>query len=123
MRKFAQDVSRLAHDIGKMDVLAVKVASENGSAEAQRTCAQVADGLYDVMLEKAASDCEGDVCVLVEKMAEALEMPAITLEFKAKLAAAAAVDAALSGKPLTKKTASAKLFGREFIAELLREVI
>ena len=64
MRKFAEEVSQLAHSIGKMDVIAVKVASENGSMEAQRTCAQTANGLYDVMLEKAASDLDA-LCFLL----------------------------------------------------------
>jgi len=123
MRKFAQEVSRLAHSVGKMDALAVKVASEIASAEAQTTCAKVAHGLYDVMLEKAASDCDGDICMLVEKMAEALELPPLSPEMKAKIAAAAAVDASLDKVAQTEKTAAVRLFGREYVSELLREVL
>jgi hypothetical protein len=123
MRKFAEDISRLAHSIGKMDVIAVKIASENGSMEAQQSCAKVANGLYDVILEKAASDCDGDVCDLVNKMATAMDLPELSLAMKAKLAAAVAVDESLSKVALNEKTAGARLFGREFIAELLREVL
>lgn len=123
MRKFAQEVSRLAHSIGKMDVIAVKVASENASLEAQQTCAKVASGLYDVIQERAVTECDGDVCTLVEKMAGVLELPSVTSDFKAKLTAAVAVDNALAAQPSTTKTANARLYGREFIAELLREVL
>jgi len=123
MRKFAEEVSRIAHSIGKMDVLAVKVASEVASAQTQATCAKVASGLYDVILEKAASDSEGDVCELVVKMAASLEMPEIPNEMKAKIAAAVAVDASLDRALKTEKTAAVRLFGREYISELLREVL
>ena len=123
MRKFAEEVSRLAHDIGRMDVIAVKVASENASLEAQTTCAKAASGLYDVIQEKAAAECDGDVCTLIEKMASSLELPAMTPGFKAKLAAAVAVDTTLSAQPSTTKIAGAQMYGREFIAELLREVL
>jgi len=123
MRKFAQEVSGLVHSIGKMDALAVKVASENASLEAQQTCAKVASELYDVIQERAVTECDGDVCTLVDKMANALELPDVTPDFKAKLAAAVAVDNALAAQPTTTKTANARSYGREFIAELLREVI
>lgn len=123
MRKFAQKVSHLVHDIGRMDVLAVKVASENGSLEAQQTCAQAASGLYDVMQKEAEDKCGGDFCVLVEKMAQALELPPVSPELKAKIAAAVVVDNTLGQAPQTVKTARARLYGREFIAELLREAI
>lgn len=123
MRKFAEEVSRLVHSVGKMDAIAVKVASEVASVQAQGACAQVADGLYDVMLEKAAEECDGDVCKLVVKMAQALALPEVSADMRAKIAAADAVDTMLRSVTPSEKVANMRRYGREFISELLREVL
>jgi len=66
---------------------------------------------------------------LVEKMAAVVEKPALTNEFKAKLAAAVVMDNTLRDE-LTKtdgkernKVAALVSYGREYIAELLRSVL
>lgn len=124
MRKFAEEISNLVHALGKMDVLAVKVASETACMEAQQTCAQAAYGIYDVMQKRAQEECDGDMCTLVEKMAYALGKPGVvTPVFKAKLASAIAVDTALSKQPAPPKTAALRAYGREYVTELLREVL
>jgi hypothetical protein len=123
MRKFAEEVSRIAHDIGKMDTFAEKVASDMASFEAQSTSAKAASALYDVIAEKAASETSGDVAQLVEKMAGALKnTPVLAPEFKAKVACVVAIDHTL-GKQRTEKTAKAQAYGREFFSSLLREVL
>ena len=119
MYKFASDVSKLIHDIGSLDTIAEKTASENASNESQLTCCQASDALYAVMQKKAAEECDGDVCLLVTKMAQLLGKPSLTTEQYVKLAAAIEVDSILVGP----KTAEVRAFGREFFASLLREVL
>jgi hypothetical protein len=119
MYKFASDVSKLVHDIGSLDTIAEKTASENASRESQAACCQAADALYGVMQKKAAEECNGDMCGLVTKMAQLLGKPTLTTEQYVKLAAAVEVDKVLCGP----KTAEVRAFGREFFATLLREVL
>jgi len=119
MYKFAAEVSHLVHAIGGLDTLAEKTASENASREAQQTCCLAADNLYAVIQKKASEECEGDLCRLVSKMAQALEKPPLTTEQYVKLAAAVEVDKVLCGT----KTAEIRAFGREFFVSLLREVL
>jgi len=122
-RKFAKDVSCAVHELGQLETIAVKTASENASAEAQRTISMAASGIYDVIQQKAAEECAGDFCQCVDKVATTLQKPKMSVDAKTKLAAAVAVDTVLTEQPQTEKIARARAYGREFIAEFLREII
>lgn len=122
-RKFAEDVSRVVHDLGQLEVVSVKVASETASAEAQQTTAKAASGVYDVIQQKAAEECRGDFCQCVDKLATVLNKPPMAQETRAKLAAAVAVDKILSSEKQTEKIASARSYGRELVTEFLRDIL
>ena len=135
MLNFAMEVSRAAHDIGKMDDVAIKVASASDSVRAQNTVAQAAYMLYSVIEKRASEDnaehpCTVSVPHCVEKMAYCLNKPPLTPGQLAKLAAVVAVDGAVSvvqaqetNPTEQQKLAEMRAYGREYFVSLLREVL
>jgi hypothetical protein len=128
MRVFANELSAVVHNALELDTIAVKIASVEGSLETQALKSQVSDGIYAV-LEKTASDKLTTIVDLVEKVASELAKPAVTPEYRTKLAAAVLVDSALTSviaeaSPAeAAKLASSRAYGREFFVELLAKVI
>jgi hypothetical protein len=128
MRVFANELSAVVHNALELDTIAVKIASVEGSLEAQALKSQVSDGIYAV-IEKTAADNSTTVVELVEKVAAELSKPAIDSEYRTKLAAAVLVDSALTSviaeaSPAeASKLASSRSYGREFFVELLAKVI
>ncbi len=136
MLKFASEVSQLAHDIGKMDTVAVKVASVQSSYDAQAATASASSQLYDVIVKRAQAEARPQstptyipVVQCIEKMAQYLGKPAVDSQMLLKLAAAVAVDEAIRETLPTlhgeeqEKLAEVKFYGREYFVELLRGVI
>lgn len=133
MRLFATKVAEILRDLGQLETLAVKVASDKSSQEAQVTQCKASSHLYTVMMKEASQLPEEhpwqQVVSLTEKMAACLDKPELTNEYRAKLAAAVTVDDVLSKQLETiegeehTKIATLILYGREYIAELLREAL
>jgi hypothetical protein len=128
MRSFANEMSQLVHQALELDNIAVKIASVEGSVETQLLKSQVSDGIYTV-IEKTAEEKSLTIPELVEKIAGELkrEVPA---DCKMALAAAAAVDAALTNVIAASqnsseavKLAESRSYGREYFLELLGKVI
>jgi|GEM_PF-2295633 len=135
MLKFATEISRLVHDIGKMETIAVKVASAENSYDAQAATAVASSGLYDVIIKRATDESAETpnykpVVACVKKMAQYLGKPPVDAQQCLKIAAAVAADDALSEiLPKTadegeqRKLAAMQMYGREYFVELLRGVI
>jgi hypothetical protein len=134
MLNFAREVSELAHNIGKMDTIAVKVASVQSSHEAQITTAVASSKLYDVIIKRATDDSKASpayipVVECVQKIASYLGKPNADPQLLLKLAAAVAVDDAINETlPALQgdeqdKLAQVQFYGREYFVELLRGVI
>lgn len=134
MYSFSIEVSKTAHAINMLENVAVKTASAEDSFSAQLTTAIASDRLYDVIVKQATDyspkrfNCL-PVTQCVVKMAAYLGKPAPSDELCVKLAAAVAVDDALSQTLSTvtgteaEKVAAVRAYGREYFMELLREVI
>jgi hypothetical protein len=128
MRVFAAELSDVVHNTLALDTIAVKIASVDGSLEAQNLKSQVSGEIYTV-IEKTAADKSLTVVELVEKVAEELKKPALDPEYRTKLAAAVLVDSSLtrviseSTPDEAMKLASSRAYGREFFVELLAKVI
>ena len=135
MLNFAMEVSRAAHDIGKMDDVAIKVASASDSVRAQNTVAQAADMLYSVISKRASEDLVEQPEVYgipncVNKMACYLGKPELGIGQITKLAAVVAADKAIgeviaqeSNAAEQQKLAEMRAYGREYFVSLLREVL
>ena len=134
MRPFAHDVSRLLHDMGKLEAFAVKTAEATDVAFIGASNATAATTLYGVMAKEAAFAPDGSnpyrMCRMVTKVAAELGKPGPDPTTQLKIAAAVAVDDTFN-KVLASdlennerlKIAELQSYGREFIAELLRGVI
>jgi hypothetical protein len=134
MKEFTASVVKLLSDLDSLEKIAVEAPSDNCSLLAQKTQAKAASQLYDVIETHVREvglpgESHDQVIGLVEKMAAVVEKPALTNEFKAKLAAAVVMDNTLRDE-LTKtdgkernKVAALVSYGREYIAELLRSVL
>ena len=136
MLNVAADISQLVHSIKSLDDVGVKVASAEGSAIAQHTTAQASMALYNVIV-KCANDFVPDVdsthrriVTFIDKVAEVLQRPEVPDDIRLKLAAAVTADDAISAVLQTEsnpaertKLAEARVFGREFVMELLQGVI
>ncbi len=132
MRAFTHSVVKELHKIRDMEEIGVKIASVNGSNEAQDYCAASSWQLYEVMekkasatkTSKAAQKWEG-MCDLIQKMAAYTEQRAVLPEVLAKVAAVVIVDDTLS-KQLTKEETEknaeileAMAYGREYLVDIL----
>ena len=136
MLSVATEIRQLVHNLGTLDNLGVKVASVGGSVEAQRTVADVSNGLYNVMVKSASINVPGEMphhqrmVIFMDKVASVLNQPAIPAEVRLKIASASAADEALTTVMQhtpdvveRAKLAEARSFGREFMLELLRGVL
>lgn len=136
MLHIATEIRRLVHNIRDMETIGVKIASVEGSAQAQQTVVQASTGLYNVMTKCAAEYIPGDMpqhkrmTTFIDKVASVLGLPTIADTTKLKLASAVAADDALTDvmsqeKDPTQhaKLAEARAYGREFVMELLQGVL
>jgi hypothetical protein len=135
MLSVATEIRQLVHDISSMEVIGVKIASAQDSALAQQAVAYTSSGLYSV-ITKYANDYSPQtithhqqVVGFIDKVAQVLGLPQIPNSTRLKLAAAVVADDALSTVmaqtqgPELSKLAESQTFGREFVVELLREVL
>jgi hypothetical protein len=130
----AHEVSRLVHNMGRLEEFAVKTAEEKDAALIGASNARAASDLYAVMAKEAAFMPDGSnpfrMCRTVSKLAHELEKTAPGAITQLKLAAAVAVDdtfdrvlaSGINGASKT-KIAELQAYGREYVVELLRGVI
>lgn len=135
MLNFAMEVSRAAHDIGKMDNIAIKVAAAEDSREMQVTVSRASDMLYSVIDKRASEDPVEQpntygIPNCIAKMASYLGKPELGIGQIMKLAAVVAADNAINNvlaqetNPVEQqKLASMRFYGREYFVSLLREVL
>ncbi len=135
MRSFAAEVSRVVHDLGSLEIMAIKTASLDDCALTQEAIALSSEGVYGVIVKRACDEARVSganhfgVVGYIVKMAQALGRPAPSNHLRAKLAAVVLADSALVEAQRTStasektKYASARKFGQEYFVELLREVL
>ena len=130
----AHEVSRLVHNMGRLEEFAVKTAEEKDAALIGATNARAASDLYAVMAKEAAFVPDGSnpfrLCRTVSKLAQELEKTAPGAITQLKIAAAVAVDDTFErvlssniGDTSKTKIAELQAYGREYVVELLRGVI
>lgn len=135
MEKLAQDLSRIVNSVAVLDEIAEKVASDNSSFTAQQSTAAVADAVYEVICKEASAYPAATHLERVEgtivKLSHGLGKEPVDDTMRLKLAAAIAVDEALSGQLVdtrlpdteVQKIAETRAYGREYMVSLLREVL
>lgn len=130
----AHEVSRIVHNLGTLDVYAEKTAEEQDTLALGECTAQAANALYGVMAKEAEFISDGSnpfrMCRVVTKLARELgrDLPDVLTQLK--IASAVAVDDTFnqvleSELPDSEKAKVAELqmYGREYLAEILRGVI
>lgn len=132
MLNFATEIRQLVQGIGALDTVAVKLASAEGSALAQRTVAEGAHGLFEVFTKKASAHTTTNlpkhvkVVVLVEKLASLLGRPSLSPPDRLEIASAVVVDDAISSlleKGANDKLSEVRAYGREFFVDRLRKAL
>lgn len=134
MALFAHEVSQVLHSMGTLEEFAVKTAEVKDVALIGANNANAAIALYGVMAKEASFLPDGSnpyrMCRMVSKFAQDLGKPTLDAVTQLKIAAAVAVDDAFNtvlssgtADPEKAKVAELQSYGREYIAELLREVI
>lgn len=130
----AQEVSSVLHSMRTLDEYAVKTAEVADVSRIEAANAGSASALYGVMSKEASFAPDGSnpfrMCRLVTKLAQDLGKPVPDALMQLKVAAAVAVDDAFEqvlGSDVADtekaKVAELRLYGREYLAELLRGVI
>jgi hypothetical protein len=134
MLHFAQEFTQTLHSLRVLDEIGVKTASAEATVMAEEGVVRGTNALYDVLTKTAAdespnTDRYSQVDFLVRKMAALLGKPDPSLDTRAKIASAVVVDDLLSGFIRTEpesersKLAETRVYGREFLMDLLRTVL
>lgn len=134
MALFAHEVSQVLHSMGSLEEFAVKTASADDVALIGANNANASIALYGVMAKEASFQSDGSnpyrMCRMVTKFAQDLGKPVPEALMQLKIAAAVTVDDTFDRVLSTDisaedkaKVAELQSYGREYIAELLREVI
>ncbi len=136
MRKFAFELRDTLFSLKKMDDLGVKLAEADTCALSQQAVAIGCDSLYDTLYKTAmAHTVNGEpghmrMITFVEKLAEITHGRPVPLDLQYKLAAAVLADDTLTevlktsnDKVACKKFAESRRYGRELVAEFLREAL
>jgi len=130
----AHEISRLVHNMGRLEEFATKTAEAKDTALIGVTNANAASDLYAVMAKEAAFTPDGTnpfrMCRTVSKLAQELEKTPPGAITQLKIAAAVAVDDTFErvlssniGETSKAKIAELQAYGREYVVELLRGVI
>lgn len=132
MLNFAINIRQIIQDLGDIDDIATKVASDQTSCEAQQLLKQGANALYAQLVREAcyndlsSTPTHTKVVTLVNKVAEALGYPELNSQDNLELAAMTVADDALSNvleSAPNEKLAEARAFGREYFVTLLQRIL
>jgi hypothetical protein len=126
LEKLAEEVGTIVARLGTLSAIGEKYASDGAGEDSQKSVAVIAYGLYDNLVKEAAAH---EVCVpaLIEKLAN-IRGKEVSHDMRLKLAAASIADDFLTEKiaeddTLSSHYSAVQLYGREFCAELLKEVM
>jgi hypothetical protein len=129
-REFAEKISSMVHQQGGFDYIAVKTASVGVAVQSEAAAAEIAHNIVGVLKKEAGDNSPYAFADFIEKIARAKGYPYLAMEDKAKLASAMIVDTALTyalseipDGPEHVKLATTRLYGREYMLEVLRGVI
>jgi hypothetical protein len=123
------------HDLKGLDFVSVKIASEQDALHSQEVVKAASSEIYGVICKEAAAHVrtEDPLCMkvvsLLKEAADVLKKEPLSDEMGVKIAAAVSLDDAYgemlksaAGKQ-QEKLAEQRAYGREFMLELVREVI
>jgi len=125
LEKLAQEVKSVVSQLDTLGRVGEKYAADSAGEDGQKAAAVIAYGLYDTLCKEAAVR-EVSVPELSAQLAQAVGQE-VTPETAMKLAAAAVVDEFLMSKEASADNAEhlqkMRIYGREFYASMLNEVL